>query len=666
MDRRKFLKTTALATAGLAASGFVSRAKSSFPSPHIRNPKIANKVIVLGFDGMDPKLVRRMVAAGELPNFKKVIETGYFGELGTTMPPQSPVAWSSFITGTNPGGHGIYDFIHRDPKAFIPYLSTSRAYNSDRNIKVGNWKIPLESGHVDLMRKGPAFWTTLEEHDIPSSMFALPANFPVVEDGSVKQVSGMGTPDLLGGYGVYSIVTESEIPGSEKFSGGRVFKVSLVDHQCKVKFQGPRNPFRDGKVDSEVELTIRRDPTEQVIKVDVQDQSLILKKGEWSDWVPLRYELMPMFASVAGMIRILVKSVHPELKLYISPINVDPMEPSIPICSPSGYSKELSEAVGRFYTQGLPSDTKALSEGSLSNDEFLQQSKIVLDETLRVFDYEFNRFHEGCFLHYFSSTDQNTHMLWRCMDPNHPLYEPNASPEVKDGVFYFYRKMDAVLGQALTKVDNYTTLMVLSDHGFGPFTREFHLSTWLMENGYTTLSQPDKQEQIDFYQYVDWGKTKAYALGINGIYLNLRGRESRGSVSAGEIDTLKREIAQKLMQVVDPENGQRVIKNVYDSRQIYSGPYVDLAPDLLVGYDRGYRISDEAILGKFPKGIIGNRTNKWSADHCIDPSVVPGIFLSNKRCISPSPGIWDMAPSILNAFGLPAAAGMTGKVVLEA
>ena len=145
-----------------------------------------------------------------------------------------------------------------------------------------------------------------------------------------------------------------------------------------------------------------------------------------------------------------------------------------------------------------------------------------------------------------------------------------------------------------------------------------------------------------------------------------RGRESRGSVSAGEIDTLKREIAQKLMQVVDPENGQRVIKNVYDSRQIYSGPYVDLAPDLLVGYDRGYRISDEAILGKFPKGIIGNRTNKWSADHCIDPSVVPGIFLSNKRCISPSPGIWDMAPSILNAFGIPAAQGMTGKVVLEA
>lgn len=664
--RREFLKDAALGAMALGATGFTfGRREPSFPAPYVRNSKIANKVIVLGMDGMDPDLISKWAADGDLPAFRRLMETGQFGRLQTTMPPQSPVAWASFITGCNPGGHGIFDFIHRDPSTFTPYLSTSRSSGTSSTLDVGHWSIPLGSGKVELMRRGPAFWSLLEERGIPAYVLQIPANFPVVTE-DVRAISGMGTPDLLGGYGTYTLFTEKYISGSDNFTSGRVVRVRPLNHRISSVIKGPKNSFRNDNSDTEVEIVINRDPTEPLIRIHVQGQDVILRQGEWSDWVPLTFSLVPVVAAVPGMVRFFAKQVHPHLQVYASPVNIDPMSPSMPICSPPGYSKELAEAVGRFYTQGLPADTKALSEGALSNHEYFTQAKIVLEESMRIFEHEMDRFDEGFFFHYFSTIDQNSHMLWRLMDPQHPQYEPKESEEVKGALKYFYRRMDDALAKALSKVDNYTTFMALSDHGFTTFTREFHVSTWLAENGFTAMTHPEKMHDGEFYQYVDWEQTKAFALGINGIFLNLRGREKQGSISEEEGAAVKRAIIEKLHQIVDPRTGQRVVSRAYDTKEIYSGPHTALAPDIQIGYERGYRSSDESILGKFPRGIIGDRTNKWSADHCMDPARVPGMLITNKRWSNPQPGLWDLAPSILRAFGIEAPREMDGRASLEA
>ncbi len=660
LNRREFLVKSVKGVAGLTAASLIST--NLFPSPYITNNNIAKKIFVLGIDGMDPVLLRHFVRRGEMPTFKKFIESKYFGPLQTTIPPQSPVAWSSFITGTNPGGHGIFDFIHRDPKTFTPYLSTSRSFGPQKTMNIGKWLIPLKGGKVELLRRGPAFWTILEENDIPASLFKLPANFPVAASRS-KAISGMGTPDLLGTYGTFTLFTDLEIPGADNFSGGRVVKVKPIDHVVKSKLEGPPNTFRTDNHNTEIDFTVYRDPWEPVAKIVIQDHEIMLRQNEWSEWVPLKFELIPMFATINGVVRIYVQEVHPNFRLYMSPINIDPMEPNLPISSPSDYSRDLSEAIGRFYTQGFPEDTKALSHGIFSNEEFLRQSKLVLDERLKAFDHELEQFHEGLFFFYFSSIDQNTHMMWRNMDPAHPLYEPHANLEVKEAVYYFYRSMDAVLRKTLSKIDAHSTLIILSDHGFAPFGREFHLSTWLVDNGYTALTDPTRMYDSEFYDYVDWSKTRAFALGLNGIYINLFGRETNGAVLQQDYVRVKEEIIKKLGQVRDPKNGRKIITKAYDSREIYSGSYVDLAPDIVVGYEAGYRISDESVLGKFPKGIVGDRTDKWSADHCMDPQIVPGVLLTNEEVKSKRPGIWDIAPCILKKFGLKVPGEMDGKPI---
>lgn len=652
-SRRSFLKNAGL---GVAASVMPK------PAFATRRSRIAPKVMVLGMDGMEPRLLRQFIAEGIMPTFKKFLEAGgSFSNLTTTMPPQSPVAWSSFISGTNPGGHGIYDFIHRDPATFTPHLSTSRSYGSSRTLDIGNYKIPLAAGKMDLLRQGPTLWTTLEEHDVPATVFQIPANFPVTSV-TTRAVSGMGTPDLLGGYGICSYYTDDYVTGL-KSDGAKIQRVRVIDHKVEAKLTGPRNSFKEDSPETEISFTVYRDPWEPTLRIDVLGQRIVIREGEFSDWVPVSFELLPYFASIGGVVRFYAKQVHPRLKLYVTPINVDPMDPAFPICSPAEYSRDIAQSVGRFYTQGLPADTKALQNGILSDDDYLRQAKIVLDENFRVLHHELDRFHEGLFFFYFSSIDQNCHMLYRAMDPAHPLYQADASPDVKNAIRYFYQRMDEALKDTLAKVGSDTTVIVLSDHGFGHFTREFNLNSWLAQEGYVTLKVPLGEKEGDVYSIVDWSKTRAYGLGINGIYVNMIGRERDGIVPPADAQALKDEIAAKLARVVDPIDGTPMISNVYDSLKIYSGPYLSLAPDLQVGYRPHYRVSDESILGKFPGTIVGDRTNKWASDHCIDPIFVPGVFLSNRAVLDGEPGIWDLAPSILSIMGLPVPSSMTGRTI---
>jgi predicted AlkP superfamily phosphohydrolase/phosphomutase len=671
ISRRNLIRKGALGISSGITAPLVGVAPSSLftggRAPYVRNAKFGKKTVVVGMDGMDPALLRRFIDQGDMPTFKTFLEKGRFGELGTTLPPQSPVAWSSFITGVNPGGHGIFDFVHRDPIKFEPYLSTTRSTGSSSSISVGDWSVPVSSGSVDLMRKGRPFWSVLEEHGIPTTLFALPANFPVVPDGEVKALSGMGTPDLLGSYGTFTFYTETSIPDSENWSGGRVIKVRPANHVFSTTLEGPTNSFKRSGEAAALPLTIARDPWEPTVKISIGSEELLLKEGDWSEWVPLRFEFIPLFAAVGGMVRFYVKQVHPTLKVYVSPINIDPMDPTLPICSPNGYSKEVAQVAGRFYTQGFPADQKALAFGVLSDDEYFHQAKIVLEENFKILDYQLSQFDDGFFFFYFSSLDQNCHMLWRLSDPSHPMYQPNASAELKNAVRYFYRRMDDALRLVLSRVDQGTTFYLLSDHGFGTFTREFHLSRWLVNEGFTVLKDPTSKDPGDMYDQVDWSKTTAYALGINGIYLNLKGREPNGVVSPEQAQGIKDRIIQKLVTVVDPANGKEMVRNAFDGAKAYSGPHRFLAPDVVVGYHNGYRISDEAVLGKFPLDLVGDRTNKWSADHCFDPALVPGVLLSNKtNWREGQMGICDLAPSILDSFGVPVPGEMEGRAIVKA
>ncbi len=665
ITRRQFIKGTAASLAVGAASSVMTPGSAFAKFPHIRNNKIARKAIVLGFDGMDPNLIRKFIAEGYLPTFKKVMEKGgHFGELQSTMPPQSPVAWASFINGTNPGGTGIYDFVHRDPASFSPYMSTTRSYDAEKTYQVGDWNIPLSGGRVDLMRKGIPFWNYLTEQDIPATICQIPSNFPIVESGA-RMISGMGTPDLLGSYGTCTLFSDQPYPGSDKFTGARVIRVRGSDNVFKTVLPGPQNSFRtDGRATT-VELIVHRDAHEKVLRINVQGQDLVLRQGEWSSWVPLKFELIPHLASAPGMVRFYAQEIHPNFKLYVSPINIDPLDQALPISGPAEYASDLATAVGRFYTQGFPTDSKVLSTGIFSDDEYLEHAKIVLQESLSLFEYQLKNFHEGLFYFYFSTTDQTQHMLSRLMDPTHPLYVENGSPETKNAIRYFYQAMDDVLQQALSKVDSSTMLMALSDHGFAPFTREFNLSTWLVNEGFTSVYDPKDMESAEVYSCVDWEKTQAYALGINGLYINVKGREKNGSVAQEQVQAIKERIISKLSTVVDPLNNQPIITAAYDSQKIYSGDFAGSAPDLVIGYHRGYRISDEAVLGKFPKEIVTDRKDKWASDHCSDPMVVPGMILTNKTCTSKNPGLWDMGPSILKAFGIETPKKMNGKNVFD-
>ena len=621
------------------------------------------KVLVLGFDGMDPKIARSLMAEGRLPNFQRLAEMGTFTELETSVPPQSPVAWSNFITGMNPGGHGIYDFIARDPKTYLPYLSTTVTEEAKRKLKIGKWLIPLSKGEVKLLRHGKAFWEILEENDIPTVVLRLPSNFPPTGK-KTRSISGMGTPDILGTYGTFSFYTTKPYVITEE-TGGRIYIVDSFDNKVETKIIGPPNTFLEGNPDAEIPLVVYLDPDFPVAKIVVEDTEIILNEKEWSDWVTLRFKMMP-FASVQGIVRFYLKSVRPDFELYMSPIQIDPRAPALPISTPPDYSKELARAIGPFYTQGIAEETWALNEGRLNEEEFLQQIEFVFDQTKKMLDYELDRFEWGLLYCYFSTSDPLQHMFWRFRDPQHPMYDPELAERYGETIEYYYTRLDSVLGHAMDRIGDDATVIVLSDHGFTTYRRNFHVNTWLYRNGYLALRDEFRQESGEFFENVDWSRTKAYALGINGLYINQIGREAEGIVSPGpEKEHLLDELRNKLMAVVDPETGEHVIAQVYKAEDWYTGECVDQAPDLIVGYNSGYRGSWETALGKVTRTLITDNNKAWSGDHCMAKEVIPGVLFASKPITNPQPALYDLAPTILGEFGISPTPNMVGSDLFD-
>lgn len=634
--------------------------------PSLSMAKPGPKVLVIGFDGMDPILLDQFMAEGIMPNFQKFIaDGGQLESFGTAIPPQSPVAWSNFITGRNAGGHGIFDFIHRDPETMMPYSSTSEAKGASRFLKIGKWKIPRGGGDIRNLRQGKAFWEILSEAGIDATIFRVPANFPPV-DCEARSLSGMGTPDLTGNYGISTLITDDP-PLNRDLAGGQVESVWLDDGLFIAKLTGPRNTWCEGDPESTVPLEGRVDRQTNSAWFKVGETEVVLKDGEWSDWITVEFPMIPMLKSVSGTCRLYLKTTDPYFELYVTPIQIDPVNPEMPISTPPEYSREIAETTGLYYTQGLPDDTNALENDFFSDSDFVDQSELVLRERMEQLESEMDRFaalESGMLFFYFNSPDQTCHMVWRNMDPGSPTHG-SADLKHTHRIGDVYQELDEALGLALAKLDPNTVVIVMSDHGFAPWNRAFHVNTWLLENGYLYLKDGVQQEDVEMLLGIDWSRTQAYAVGINGLYLNLKGREMAGIVDPKDEDALLSELKTKLEAVIDPLLEKRAIKYAYRADEVYQGPLGRTGPDIIMGYFRGWRGSNESALGSVPETVFADNMLKWSGDHCIAADEVPGIVMTNRPILRDQPELLDMAPTILELFGIEPPAEMVGGSIFS-
>ena len=610
------------------------------------------KVIVIGFDGMDPVLTQRMMDEGRMPNFVRAAEMGTFGPLGTSVPPQSPVAWSDFTTGLDSGGHGIFDFVHREPDSFIPYLSTSRLLPPTKTLEVGKYVFPLAGGGAELLRYGKPFWEVLEANGIEANVIRMPANFPVTGTAS-RELSGMGTPDITGTYGEFSFyTTELFAFAGQDIGGGDVYEIFVEDGVAETAIYGPDNPLLVEPSPLEIPFSIYPDPDLDLAKIVVGDEKALIAVGEWTDWIPTAFELMPT-QSLPVMVRFYLRQVQPELELYMSPVNYDPYSPAIPLCHPADLGAELARATGRFYTQGMPEDTRAHQEGVFTVDDFISQAEVAGEELLNQYEWVLDNYHNGFLFYYFGNGDQVSHILWKAMDPEHPAYDPETAPAHRAIIEGIYEAYDQVVGTTLDKMGDDTTLIVMSDHGFSPWRRSFHMNSWLRDKGYLVLKDPNLRRDPGFLLNVDWSKTRAYAFGISGVSANVQGREPEGIVPPSEHKALLDELERELLATIDHATGEQAITRVYQRDDYYQDRgHEEIGPDMVIGYARGTRGSNESAGGKIPREVIVDNLAPWSGDHIMDHTTVPGVLLTSQELKLATPDLKSLAAAIIAEYGI--------------
>ncbi len=600
----------------------------------------AGRTIVLGFDGLDPKLTGRWMEEGILPNFLRLSEQGSYQTLGTTNPAQSPVAWASFATGLSPGGHGIFDFIRRDAATYMPDFSIAEVRQPERHIDLFGYRIPLGEAVVENRRVGKPFWISAEQRGQLSSVLRVPVTYP--PDRIHRMLAGMGVPDLLGSQGTFTLYTTQFV--DRLSTGGRLVRVRPVDGRVETKFEGPAHPLSSTQDALGLPLTMERQDEDRV-SISLGETSLELGEGEWSDWIPVSFGFAGVL-SVDGMVRLHLVKGFPRPRLYVSPINIDPRNPAVALSAPEEYAAELAARIGPYHTLGMPEETWSLNERRIDDDAYLDMVETVLAEREAMFFDTLDRQDSDLVVTVFVQTDRVSHMFWRGLDPQHPLHA-ETSERGKNAIRWIYREADRILGETLLRMRPDDRLIVLSDHGFSDFRRMVHLNRWLIEQGYLNL-KPGARESAVAFADVDWRRTRAYAVGLNGIFFNLKGREAQGIVGAGDAAALKQEIRSRLSLLRDPETGGAVISEVFDAGDIYQGKLTADAPDLVIGYSAGFRASWQTVLGAAPRPLIEINGDKWSGDHCIAPAAVPGVLFTSFEPSTPLTSIDQVSRLVLD------------------
>ncbi len=718
-----------------------------------------DRVIVLGFDGADYRLVRQYLEEGSLPNLDRLSRQGAFSSLQTTNPPQTPVSWSTFATGLNPGKTEIFDFLKRQKGSYFPTFAMNEERRTDflfgaRNplvfgsilavitlllcvgvclgtgyrrlgIFLASPGLALGAGLAGWFftaaflptmrpdavnnRQGESLWKITSRQGIPTQVIRVPVTFPAESGPDLTLLSGLGVPDIRGRVGTPSYYTSSPDmdPGDNEFSL-EIIRLAARTGTLRSRIIGPSNkPFFEYRVqmagegikdaaerrsarmkarselekrgvperlEIPVEFTVHPETESCRIRVGTQIQDL--RPGEWSDWLVFDFPvnwLVDRLAPLRGIGRFRLMSLEPDLKIYLSPINFHPNTQPIPFSSPGGFAQELVDRFGLFKTIGWAIDTWTPTQ-RLAGDEFLLEDLyFTVDQYESMLEGLLEDHQRGLFIQVFMFTDRIAHLFWRFLDPKHPLYDPERAARYAPEVRKAYQRMDSIVGRVMERMGDRTLLIVCSDHGFSSFRRSVNYNTWLVRNGFMTLKSrggevktlEDLFDRGEFFQNVDWSRTKAYAIGLGNLYINLAGREPAGVVLPGEsYEEVREAIVRGLEGLVDGETGERPVSKVFRREEMYTGFDPTVVGDLRVGNAEGYRVSWQTALGGVPAKIFTPNLKPWSGDHCsLDPAEVPGILLSSVPLRATQPGMADLFPSVLQALGLEIPEGIDGKSV---
>jgi predicted AlkP superfamily phosphohydrolase/phosphomutase len=670
---------------GLAAAAACT---SSTPDSRFKQ-----KLVILGFDGMDPRLVEQWMAEGKLPNMASLAQQGGSYRLQTTASPESPTSWSSFAIGGNPGKHSIYDFLIHDVKTYMPDIGMVRREMPNFLFNY----IPTSRPKITSLRGGTSFWVTAGEAGVRSSILTVPVTFPPEEVPNGQMLSGLPLPDVRGTIGTFYYFS-TDLSRYEEGStemGGILKRLVFEGNTASTDLIGPVNPIvkaqsdairkkgaalsesdtarladLDAHADIRVPFTITWNRQAKRATIDVQGSKVDLAEGEWSKWIPLEFRVN-LLVRIYGMAQLFLIKAGDDLQLYVSPINWRPDAPLVPISSPASYARDLQKRFGTYRTLGWAEATWPLNEDRIDEKAFMDDLYRAFDDRASIILNEINSGKSDLVIGVLESTDRVQHMFWRFLDPTHPMYDAEGAANYGDAIERVYRRCDQLVGEVLDRVGPDTLVMVLSDHGFHSFRQAVNLNTFLVQEGFLAREGGQAAEQKrdeaflggQFWQNVDWSRSRAYSLGLGQIYFNLRGREAKGIVNPGEeYDRVADDLSAKLLALTDPVTGARVVSAVYRKKDVFWGPYIDSAPDLQVGFADGYRVSWQTSLGGSPPGLVYPNMRKWSGDHCsFDYLTIPGALISGRKLASNDPRIIDMAPTVLKYFGIPIPKEMDGK-----
>jgi predicted AlkP superfamily phosphohydrolase/phosphomutase len=541
--------------------------------------------------------------------------------------------------------------------------------------------IPTSAPELVNNRGGIPWWDVLTNHGVDVEVYRIPGNFPT-PPSAARVLGGMGTVDVRGGFGTYTLYTDRPVDKDDPNGDIELVRVQDLDldgapETVRGVLRGPPDQFHlePGQVPGKSDyltlgVTIYLGADRGAAVVEVGGQRALLREGEWSDWLEIEFDALPMgLAPVGGAVRFYAKELAPGFQVYASPVNMSPASPAMPLSSPDDFSTELFESLGFFYTQGMPEETDALKDGVFDDDDYLKQVALVQGDNRRMVRLALDRFEPGdATFVYLSDIDLQCHMLWRHGDPKHPdapphpAHDPAIAPRHAHDIERFYRDVDRELGEIRRQLPPDTLLLVMSDHGFQPYTRKLHLNAWLRDQGYLTLRDGERTGHIVAGD-VDWSRTRAYGLGFNGLYLNVAGREGQGIVAPAEAEPLAAEISSRLEELIDPVNGKRIVLRVDRSADVYSSQRRAEGPDLVVGYDVGYGASDESTLGEITEHVLVDNESRWSGNHLMSPDVVPGVLLVNRKLTGSGYELTDVTATLLAHYGLDAPSGMVGRSI---
>jgi predicted AlkP superfamily phosphohydrolase/phosphomutase len=660
--------------------------------------KYKQKLVVLGFDGMDPRLVQKWMNEGKLPNLKRLATAGSgVRALGTTHSPESPTAWASFATGVNAGKHNIYDFLIRDTANYLPDLGMVH-FEPPRFIF--NY-LPISKPVVRSIRGGTSFWVTAGNAGVRSSMLTVPVTFPPEEVPNGELLSGLPLPDIrrtMGTFYYFGTDLSRYEEGNTEF-GGILKRLVFDGDVAQSELVGPPNPIvkqqlrelrarppgapplsdadkvkiaeLETREDVRLPVTIHWNKAGKSATVDLGDNSIHLGEHQWSKWINLDFAIN-MLVRVHGMAQLYLVSAGPELQLYISPVNWKPDNPPAPMSAPARLSADIYERLGPYRTLGWAEATWPLNEDRIDERVFMDDLYRAFDDRAQVILQRIDTRQWDLLVGVIESTDRVQHMMWRLIDPAHPMYDKTMASRFGDSIERVYRRCDEFVGEVMSRLDPAIPILIVSDHGFHSFRQSVNLNTWLVQEGFMAIQgqQPGEKKLQDlfgggtFWENVDWSHTRAYAMGLGQIYVNLKGREGHGTVSPDESRSLQDALAARLLDMRDPNTGAKMVDAVYKRDDIYKGEFLNNASELQVGFADGYRVSWQSTLGGSPPGIVYPNMKKWSGDHgSFDYRQTAGTLISNRQVSSGAVDIMDIAPTVLKFFGLPIPSDIDGKPI---